>query len=93
LGRTGDTRYLNDEERLKRRKAILTALAKATEDSTSLEEMAANGDDIKNDYYTLTQDEMEALISGDMQKIENWVSSLDRRHAIWLLCKLIKEKW
>jgi len=93
LGRARGRRYLNNEEKLEKRKAILNALAKATEDGPPLGEIAANTDDITNEYYTLTKEEMEALISGDMQKIENWVSSLDKRQASWLLCRLIKENW
>jgi len=92
--RTRDNRNLNNEERLENRKAILAALAKAIEGSPPLDETDADADYItKNDYYTLTQEEMEALLSGDIQKIENWSSSLDRQHAIWLLCRLIKENW
>jgi hypothetical protein len=34
---------------------------------------------------------MEALVSGNMEQIENWVSNLDRRHANWLLRWLVKE--
>jgi len=93
LERARDRRYLNNEEKLEKRKAILNALAKATKDGPSLGEIAANTDVITNEYYTLTQEEMEALISGDMQKIEDWVSGLDRRQAIWLLRRLIKESW
>jgi hypothetical protein len=46
-----------------------------------------------NDYYTLTREEMEALVNGDMEKIEGWVSNLDRRHATLLLRWFIKERW
>ena len=42
-------------------------------------------------YYTLTKEQVEALVSGNMEKIECWVSNLDRRHATWLLRWLIKE--
>ena len=73
----------------------MTALAKVTDDIPSLESpddsAAATGDVTNDDYYTLSQEEMEALINGDMSKIESWVSNLDRRHAIWLLRWLIKE--
>jgi len=93
LGRARGSRYPNNEGELEKRKAILNALVKDIEDGPSPDGIAANTDDVTNEYYTLTQEEKEALISGDIQKIENWVSSLDRRQAIWLLCRLIKESW
>jgi hypothetical protein len=43
-------------------------------------------------YYTLTLEEMAALVNGDMEKIEGWVSTLDQRHATWLLRWLIRER-
>jgi hypothetical protein len=91
LVKTKNHRHPRDEERLNKKKAIMVALAKATEDSLSSEELPANTDAVTSEYYTLTQAQMEALISGDIQKIEKWVSSLDRHHAIWLLTHLIKE--
>jgi hypothetical protein len=91
LVKTRSRRHPEDEERLNNKKAILNALAKATSTGLSPDEMPVNTDDTTNKYYTLTQAEMEALISGDIQKIEEWVSGLDRRHAIWLLSHLIKE--
>jgi len=91
LARIRNRRHPEDEERRNKRKAILAALVKATEDGLPQDEMPANTDETTNGYYILTQAEMEALISGDIQKIEQWVSNLDRRHAIWLLSQLIKE--
>jgi len=93
LRRTSRNQGLNNEERREKRKAILDALVKATEDeipsvgSTDEEGNEANG------YYTLTSEEMDALINGNMEKIESWVSSLDKHHAAWLLRWLIKENW
>jgi hypothetical protein len=92
VGRKRDNKKISHEERLGKRKAILDALAKASEDSQSLEENASVPGSEANDYYSLTHDEMEALINGDMEKIESWVSNLDRRHATWLLRWLIKER-
>ena len=93
VGRKREIKKISNEERLGKRKAILDALAKASEDSQSLEENTSVPDIEANDYYSLTRDEMEALINGDMEKIESWVSNLDRRHATWLLRWLIKERW
>jgi hypothetical protein len=93
VGRKRDNKKITSEERLGKRKAILDALSKASEDSQPLEEDANVPDIEANEYYSLTRDEMEALINGDMEKIESWVSNLDRRHATWLLRWLIKERW
>lgn len=92
LGRTKDNKGLNHAGSLEKRQAILTALVKATADSSSLNWPAGELDDEINGYYTLTLEEMAALVNGDMAKIESWVSSLDRRHATWLLRWLIKER-
>lgn len=93
MRRTRGSKNLNREDRLEKRKAILAALVKATEDSESLAGGADELDDESNGYYTLTTEEMEALINGNMEKIESWVSNLDKRHATWLLRWLIKESW
>ena len=87
------SKNLNHADRLEKRKAILAALVKATEDDASLPGGADEFNDESNGYYTLTTEEMEALINGDVGKIENWVSRLDKRHATWLLRWLIKESW
>ena len=93
VGRKRENKKLSQEERLEKRKAILAALAKASEDSQLLEESASVPDGETNDYYTLSRDEMEALVNGDMEKIESWVSNMDRNHATRLLRWLIKERW
>ena len=79
------------EERQKKRQAILSALAKATEDEESLPGDGGCSNGAAGQYYTLTHQEMEALIEGDVETIEDWVSKLDKRHATWLLSHLIKE--
>ena len=83
----------SQEERLEKKKAILTALTRASEDSILLEETVSFTPNEPQAYYTLSHDEMSALVYGDMEKIESWVSNLDRNHATRLLCWLIKERW
>ena len=85
LGRIKDNKSLEHAGSLEKRQAILAALAKATADSSSLNWPVSELDDEINGYYTLTLEEMAALVNGDMEKIESWVSNLDRRHATWLL--------
>ncbi len=93
MERKKDTKKLNQAEKLEKKEAILAALAKASEDSYQLEGNTDLPDGEPRDYYTLSHDEMEALVNGDMEKIENWVSNMDRNHATRLLRWLIKERW
>ena len=79
------------EEILEKKKAILTALTKASEDYLSSKESIDTLDIECDDYYTFSRDEMEALVNGDIGKIESWVANMDRDHAIRLLQWLIKE--
>jgi hypothetical protein len=85
-----ESKNTNQEARLEKRNAILAALAKARGDMPS-SDSTDEPDGEKNSYYTLTKDEVEALVKGNIEKIESWVSSLDRHHATWLLRWLIKE--
>ena len=80
-------------ERLRRREAILEVLARAADDSKFLAQLADNPSEALKGYYTLTQEELAALLSGDIKKIESWVGKLDRRLATWLWCRLSQEKW
>jgi len=81
------------EEELKGREAILAVLARAADDSQFLARLADNPSEALSEYYTLTREEVAALVSGDIKKIEGWLGKLDQRHATWLLCRLSQEKW
>lgn len=87
------TKIAAPRERLKRREAILEVLARAADDSGFLAQLADNPGEALKGYYTLTQEELAALVSGDINKIERWVGKLDRRLATWLWCRLSQEKW
>ncbi len=91
--RRKEVQKLTGEERQEKRKAILTALAKASEGNEFIENKAPLTADELQDYYILSHSEMEALVNGDMAKIEAWASNLDKNHAARLLQWLIKEKW
>ena len=81
------------EEKLKGREAIMEVLARAADDSQFLARLADNPNEALAEYYTLTKEEVAALVSGDIKKIEGWLGKLDQRHATWLLCRLGQEKW
>lgn len=84
---------ITDDERLKRKVRILAILARAADDSEFLARLAENPSEALSEYYTLTQEELAALISGDIKKIEGWLGKLDQRHATWLWARLSQEKW
>ena len=87
------TKAITPKERLMGKEAILEILARAAEDSKFLAQLADNPTEALGEYYTLTQEEMAALVSGDIKKIEGWVGKLDQWHATWLWCRLSQEKW
>jgi len=87
------TPVFTPKERAKRREAILAVLARAADDSQFLAQLADNPTEALSGYYTLTREEVAALVSGDIKKIEGWVGKLDKRHATWLWCRLSQEKW
>ena len=87
------TKLVTLQERQKGREVIMAVLARAADNSKFLAELADNPTEALKEYYTLTQEEVAALVSGDIKKIENWVGKLDKRHATWLWCRLSQEKW
>ena len=87
------TKPVTLEERQRRREAILAVLARAADDSEFLARLADNPAEALTEYYTLTREELAALASGDIKKIEGWLGKLDKRHATWLWCRLSQEKW
>jgi hypothetical protein len=91
--RRRELQKLTNEERQEKRKAILAALAKASEGSSFSINNTTLSSLNPQDYYTLSHEEMEALVNGNMAKIEAWVSNLDKDHAKKLLLWLIKERW
>ena len=95
--RTKQTIYIpTPKETLKGKEAILSVLAKAAEDSEFLAQLADNPSKALAkyaEYYTLTKEEVAALVSGDIKKVESWCGKLDKKHATWLWCRLQQEKW
>ena len=81
------------EEKLRGKEAIMAVLERAAEDSQFLSQLADNPAEALSSYYTLTRDELLALVTGDIKKIESWVGKLDKKHATWLWCRLSQEKW
>jgi hypothetical protein len=87
------TKAVTPDERVSGREEILAVLARAADDSQFLAQLADNPHEALSGYYMLTSEELAALASGDIRKIESWVGKLDQRHATWLWCRLSQEKW
>ncbi len=81
------------EEKQKGREAIMAVLARAAEDSEFMARLSANPGEALMEYFTLTQEQVAALVSGDIKKIEGWLGKLDDKHAAWLWARLSQEKW
>ena len=81
------------KEKLTGKEAILAVLARAADETEFLARLADDPSEALSEYYTLTKEELAALASGDIRKIESWCGKLDKRHATWLWCRLSQEKW
>lgn len=91
--RTKKREPITDDEKLKRKVRILAVLARAADDRQFLARLTENPSEALSEYYALTQEEMAALVSGDIEKIESWLGKLGKRHATWLWCRLSQEEW
>jgi len=87
------TRPATPEERRMDREVILAVLAKAADDSDFLARLPDNPGEALNKYYTLTREEIRALVSGDLEEIKSWLGKLDQQHRTWLTTRLAQEKW
>ena len=87
------TKPITQQERAAGKETILAILARAADDTEFLAQLAENPTAALTPYYTLTREELAALTTGDIKKIESWVGKLDKRHATWLWFRLSQEKW
>jgi hypothetical protein len=75
------------------REALVAVLRRAATESEFLARLAEDPHEALKEYYSLTIEEVAALASGDISKIESWVGKLDDKLATWLWCRLAQEKW
>jgi hypothetical protein len=75
------------------REVLLAVLRRAATESDFLARLAEDPQEALKEYYSLTPEEVAALASGDIKKIESWVGKLDEKLATWLWCRLAQEKW
>jgi hypothetical protein len=91
VGRRRENIKVSQEERQEKRQAILAALVRVSDESRLWEDSDVSTLEHQN-YYTMSRDEINALIKGDMKRLEGWVNNMDRTHATRLLRWLIKER-
>jgi hypothetical protein len=75
------------------REELMAVLRRAATESDFLARLAENPQEALREYYSLTSEEVAALASGDIRKIESWVGKLDEKLATWLWARLAQEKW
>jgi hypothetical protein len=90
--------FTTKEERIDGRSAtgreeLVAVLRRAATESDFLARLAENPQEALKEYYSLTTEEVAALASGDIKKVESWVGKLDEKLATWLWCRLAQEKW
>jgi hypothetical protein len=91
VGRRRENIKVSQEERQEKRQAILAALVRVSDEGQLWEDSDISTLEHQN-YYTMSRDEINALINGDMKRLEGWVNNMDRTHATRLLRWLIKER-
>jgi hypothetical protein len=75
------------------REELVAVLKRAAAESDFLARLAESPHEALKEYYSLTGEEVAALASGDIKKIESWIGRLDEELATWLLCRVAQEKW
>jgi hypothetical protein len=75
------------------REELIAVLRRAATESDFLARLAENPQEALKEYYSLTAEEVAALSSGDIKRIESWVGKLDEKLATWLWSRLAQEKW
>ena len=85
-----ESKNTKSEAEQEKRNAPLGALAKAGGKAASSYNNTETDED-RNSYYILTRDEVAALVAGNIERVERWVSNLDKHHSNRLLRWLIKE--
>jgi hypothetical protein len=81
------------EEVVAGREELVAVLRRAATESDFLARLAEDPHEALKEYYALTSEEVAALASGDIKKIESWVGKLEERLATWLWSRLAQEKW
>jgi DNA-binding NtrC family response regulator len=73
--------------------ATFRVLDRAAEDPRFLAKLADSPEEALAEYTDLSKEEKEALIDGDIRRIESWIGRVNEKQATWLWCRLSQEKW
>ncbi len=73
-------------------KAVMEVLERASCEDQFIAQLTEQGSKAL-EGYDLTREEEAALISGDIQWIENQLGKLSESKKVWLNCRLQQERW
>lgn len=71
---------------------LVRVLKRASADDAFIARLSSQGSRALRGYH-LSLEEQAALVSGDVQWIQNHVGELDERLGTWLNCRLQQEAW
>ena len=71
---------------------LVRVLQRASDDDAFIARLSSEGSQALWGYH-LSLEEQAALVSGDVQWIQNHVGKLDERLSTWLNCRLQQEAW
>lgn len=74
------------------RSELIRVLERAGRDDAFIARLSSEGSGALRGYH-LSLEAKAALISGDVQWIQNQVGELDERQSTWLNCRLQQEAW
>lgn len=82
-----------EKTKLKGKEALFAILERAANDHSFIGQLTDDPHKALEDNYILNHEEMAALLSGDIRKIESWLGKLSPKQATWLWCRLGQMKY
>ncbi|MBN2240235.1 MAG: hypothetical protein JW712_10715 [Dehalococcoidales bacterium] len=84
---------IEQEEVLSSKKTLMNVLSRAADDTGFMAQLSDDPKEALAGYYVLSSEQLAALASGDLRRIENWIGKLDDRLEQWLVNRMSQEKW
>ncbi len=82
---TDSSGKITDRERLRRKEEILRILARIADEKDNSIAGHENFGNSLSEYYIMTSEELGALTTGNIEKIEEWVGKMDSQRAARLI--------
>jgi len=82
-----------EKTKLHGKKALLAILERAANDHNFIAQLTDDSHKALEGNYVLNNEELAALLSGDIRKIESWLGKLSQKQATWLWCRLGQMKY